>query len=205
MQLRGNQQHPPVLSFHKSNYGKTKIEQMAHGNTRETATPCEVKYLSNDGVTPNNVNDTFDKVTKTINWAKVNDATTKLADNDPAQHTGILVNKQANVDCNDALVDVLAAPCVSNENNPVLEHVIDWFTRRTYEAFNNKTGFGIATNKHADDDPLQSTLKLENNDPVCVVVVNAKPVKVNVKTNTPADNEPIRQHQNLPTQQRTST
>jgi hypothetical protein len=117
---------------------------------------------------PSNVDDTFNKVTEAINPAKVNVATTKLADNDPARHTGFLESKQVDVDCIEALVDVLVTPNVNEESNTVLKHVIDWFTRWTYEAVNDLTGVKIATNQLADDDPLGPTVKLENNDPVCV-------------------------------------
>jgi hypothetical protein len=118
--------------------------------------------LSNDGERPSNVDDTFNKVTKATNPAKVNVANTMLSDNDPAQHNGILESKRVHVDCNnvdcdDALIDVLIAPSV------------------------NLTVIEMATKKLADVDPHESTSKRENNDPVCVIVVSDT-MKVDVAT-----------------------
>jgi hypothetical protein len=91
------------------------------------------------------------------------------------------------------LVDMLVvAPSVNKESNLVLEHVIDlpmmgW----TYEAVNNSTRIEIATKKLADDNPHVSTLNLENNDPVCTVVVSADMAEVNVTTSALADNDTV--------------
>ena len=192
----------------KFNHGETDKEQTPHGSAQEivpvivynishnlsltTVNTCEVKYSSNDSTAYSHNamicddNDTFNKDIKAINPTKVNIATTKLADDDPVQHTRIL-----EIDCNGTLVDPLVVLSVNKETSQVLEHIIDWVTSWTYGDVIGSTGVELATNKIADDDPLQSTLKIENNGPICVVAVCANPVKVNVVTHVLADDDPV--------------
>jgi hypothetical protein len=80
--------------------------------------------LHSPGATLSNDNGTFNKDIMSIDAAKVNVATTKLADIDPAQHNGILERKQVDNDCDGGLV-VLVTPSVNEESKSVPKRVID--------------------------------------------------------------------------------
>jgi hypothetical protein len=192
------------------NYGGTNNEQTPHSSARKTVcmidcsinhdpslttvNTCEVKYSSNDSIASDstvyspitmisNDDDTSNKDIRAIDPAKVNIANTKLADDDPVQRTEIF-----EIDCDGTLVDPLDAPSVHKETSGILGHIIDGLTRWTYEDVIGSTKVELATNKIADDDPPQLTLKLENNEWTYGDVIGS--TKVELATNKIADDNP---------------
>ena len=152
-----------------------KINKLADNDpVHQTGTLEKVQFNATNGKRTLVTLSTVDKVTKATNPAKDNVATTKLADDDPAHQNGILERKQDcnNLNCDDALIDILIAPSV------------------------NLKGVEMATNNIVDDDPHASTSERENNDPVCVFVVSDT-VKVNVATNALAENDPVKDNKNI--------
>ena len=173
----------------KFDYGETN-KQTSHGSTRKaepvidycinhnlsltTVNTCGVKYSSNNSTVYSHVamisndDDTF---IEAIDPAKVNVATTKLANDNPVQRTKILEIGRDSTD-----EDVIGSAGVELATNKIAD---DDPLQSTLKLENNDpvcvivvsdtVKVNVATNALADNDPVKDnvvTNKLANNDPV---------------------------------------